>query len=140
MDQTVGDIMTRNPRFLEASQPVVNAATLMRDEGIGAVVVNDSDQLYGILTDRDIVVRVLAEGRDPAGTRVGEICSKELTTVRPTDPLRHALELMRERTVRRLPVLDESGEVVGILSLGDIALEKDPASVLGEISAAPPNE
>jgi CBS domain-containing protein len=140
MDQTVGDIMTRNPRVVGADRPVVAAATLMRDEGIGAVVVTDSDQVYGILTDRDIVVRALAEGRDPARTRIGDVCSRELTTVRPTDPLQHALELMRERTVRRLPVLDESGEVVGILSLGDVALERDPDSVLGGISAAPPNE
>jgi CBS domain-containing protein len=140
MDETVGDIMTRNPRLVDASQPLVNAATLMRDEGIGAVVVRDNDQVYGILTDRDIVVRALAEGRDPARTRIGEICSKELTTVRPTDPLEQAVELMRERTVRRLPVVDESGDVVGIVSLGDLALERDPDSVLGEISAAPPNE
>jgi CBS domain-containing protein len=140
MAQSVGDIMTRSPRVVGADRPVVTAATLMRDEGIGAVVVTDNDQVYGILTDRDIVVRGLAEGRDSTRTRIGEICSRELTTVRPTDPLQHAVKLMRERAVRRLPVLDESGRVVGIVSLGDIALERDPDSVLGEISAAPPNE
>jgi CBS domain-containing protein len=140
MHHTVGDIMTRNPRLVDARQPLVNAATVMRDEGIGAVVVRDQGQVCGILTDRDIVVRALAEHRDPARTSIGEICSKELTTVRPTDPVQHAVELMRERTVRRLPVLDDSGEVVGIVSLGDLAVERDPDSVLGEISAAPPNE
>jgi CBS domain-containing protein len=140
MNHTVGDIMTRNPRLVDASQPLVSAATVMRDEGIGAVVVRDRDQVWGILTDRDIVVRALAEHRDPAQTRIGEICSKDLTTLRTTDAVQHAVELMRERTVRRLPVLDDSGDVVGIVSLGDLALERDPDSVLGEISAAPPNE
>lgn len=140
MNHNVGHIMTRNPRMVDANESLFNAATLMRDEGIGAVVVRRDDQLYGILTDRDIVIRGLAEGCDPARTPIGQICSKDLLTARPDDPVHHAVELMRQRTIRRLPVLDDSGHVVGIVSLGDLALERDPDSVLGDISAAPPND
>jgi CBS domain-containing protein len=139
MNHVVGDIMTPNPRTVEATRSVQEAAAIMRDAGIGALVVLRDDQVHGILTDRDIVVRALAQERDPARTPVGEICSRELTTVRPTDPVEQATRLMRDKAVRRLPVVGEAGAVVGIVSLGDLAQERDPESVLGQISAAPPN-
>jgi CBS domain-containing protein len=110
----------------------------MREHDIGDVVVLEDRRLGGILTDRDIVVRALAEGRDPEKTKVGDICSRDLTTVSPTDSVGYAVRLMRAKAIRRLPVVEE-GQVVGIVSLGDMAIEKDRRSVLGEISAAPPN-
>jgi CBS domain-containing protein len=103
------------------------------------VIVVEDEQLFGILTDRDIVVRVLAEGRDPETTPVGDICSRELTTVRPTDSVGDVVRVMREKAIRRLPVVEESGEVIGIVSIGDVAVERDRHSALADISAAPPN-
>ena len=84
------------------------------------------------------MVRALAEGRDPARTTVGEICSRELTTLSPNDAIGDAEKTMRDRAIRRLPVV-EGGRPVGIVSLGDLAVEKNPDSTLGGISAAPPN-
>jgi CBS domain-containing protein len=101
-------------------------------------VIVEKGQIQGILTDRDIVVRGLAEGRDPARTTVGEICSRELTVLSPTDSVGDAVKVMRDKAIRRLPVV-EGGRPVGIVSLGDLAVERDPESALGGISAAPPN-
>ena len=138
-DDSVRDVMTSTPRALDTSASVIDAAEIMRDADIGNVVVLENEQLYGILTDRDIVVRVLAEGSDPATVRVGEICSRELTTILSTASVGDAVRLIREKAVRRLPVVEESGEVVGIVSMGDIAVARDRKSALGEVSAAPPN-
>jgi CBS domain-containing protein len=132
------EIMTQNPVTVQTTDSVVAAARSMRDGNIGDVVVVERGEIQGILTDRDIVVRALAEGRDPARTTVGEICSRELTTLAPSDAIAHAVTIMRERAVRRLPVVD-GGRPVGIVSLGDLAVERDPESALGAISAAPPN-
>ena len=116
------------------------AAELMRREDIGDVLVlaDDDRRLVGILTDRDIVVRALAEGRDPAQTRVGEVCSREVTTIGPDESVGTAVRLMREKAIRRLPVADER-QVVGMLTIGDIAVERDSRTALADISAAPPN-
>ena len=138
MAQYLRDIMTQKPVTVQATDTVVAAARSMRDGNIGDVVVVDNDQIQGILTDRDIVVRALAEGRDPARTTVGEICSRELTTLSPNDAIGDAEKTMRARAIRRLPVV-EGGRPVGIVSLGDLAVEKNPDSTLGGISAAPPN-
>jgi len=131
--------MTPEPKILEATASVMDAAELMRESDIGDVVVLEDDQLCGIVTDRDIVVRVLAEGSDPAMVTVGEICSRELTTIPPTASIGDAVRLFREKAIRRLPVVEEDGEVVGIVSIGDIAVARDRRSALGDISAAPPN-
>jgi CBS domain-containing protein len=138
MAQYLREIMTQKPVTVQATDTVVAAARSMRDGNIGDVVVVDNDQIQGILTDRDIVVRALAEGRDPARTTVGEICSRELTTLSPNDAIGDAEKTMRDRAIRRLPVV-EGGRPVGIVSLGDLAVEKNPDSTLGGISAAPPN-
>lgn len=138
MAQYLRDIMTQKPVTVQATDTVVAAARSMRDGNIGDVVVVDNDQIQGILTDRDIVVRALAEGRDPARTTVGEICSRELTTLSPNDAIGDAEKTMRDRAIRRLPVV-EGGRPVGIVSLGDLAVERNPDSTLGGISAAPPN-
>jgi CBS domain-containing protein len=137
-DESVRDVMTPLPRVLDISASVMDAAELMRDSDIGDVIVLEDRQLYGILTDRDIVVRVLAEGSDPATVRVGQVCSRELTTIPPTASVGDAVRLIREKAIRRLPVVEE-GEVVGIVSLGDIAVARDRKSALGDVSAAPPN-
>ena len=138
MAQYLREIMTQKPVTVQVTDTVVAAARSMRDGNIGDVVVVDNDQIHGILTDRDIVVRALAEGRDPARTTVGEICSRELTTLSPNDAIGDAEKTMRARAIRRLPVV-EGGRPVGIVSLGDLAVEKNPDSTLGGISAAPPN-
>jgi CBS domain-containing protein len=139
MDQSVRDVMTPNPWSIAAGASVLDAARIMRERAIGDVIVLENNRLCGILTDRDIVVRALAEGADPATTKVGDICSRELTTVAPTTSVAQAVHIMRSKAIRRLPVVEEEGRVVGIVSLGDFAVERDRRSTLGEISAAPPN-
>ena len=135
----IRDVMSSRPKTLDADQTVAAAAQLMRGADIGDVlVVKSDDRLHGILTDRDIVVRVLAEGLDPNQTRVGDICSRVLTTVSPDDGVSHAVRVMREKAIRRLPV-EAGGRVIGMLTIGDIAVERDVGSVLADISAAPPN-
>jgi CBS domain-containing protein len=135
---TIRDIMTSDLTVLPASASVFEAASKMRDANIGDVVVADAGQICGIITDRDVVIRAVAEGRDPARTRLADICSQELTTVSPTDSLDHAVRLMRQKAIRRLPVV-ENGRAVGIVSIGDLAQERDPTSALSDISAAPSN-
>lgn len=137
--QSVGDIMTRPPRTVDAAASVMDAATLMREGDCGDVVVLEEGRLCGILTDRDIVVRVLATGDDASTVRVGDVCSRVLTTVSESDGIGDAVRLIRAKAVRRLPVLDDDGKLVGIVSLGDLALARDPRSALGDISAARPN-
>src|SRR5882762_5835458 len=110
----VQDVMTPNPCAISPEASVMDAAQLMRKCDIGDVIVLEGDWLFGILTDRDIVVRALAEGLEPETTWVGEICSRELTTVEPTASVGDAVRLMREKAIRRLPVVDVAGHVVGV--------------------------
>lgn len=134
----VRDVMSPRPRMLRAEAAISEAAEVMRREDIGDVIVVDADRLHGMLTDRDIVVRVLAEGQDPSQTRIGDVCSRELTTISPEESVGQAVRLMREKAIRRLPVV-EHDEVVGMLTIGDIAVERDSRTALADISAAPPN-
>jgi CBS domain-containing protein len=134
----IRDVMSPRPLALSADAMITEAALVMRREDIGDVLVVQEDRPCGILTDRDIVVRVLAAGKDPSQTRVGDVCSRELTTVSPEDSVGQAVRLMREKAIRRLPVL-EDGEIVGMLSIGDIAVARDSRTGLADISAAPPN-
>lgn len=135
--RTVADVMTPQPTVMEAAQAVSEAARVMRDGDIGTMLVTEEGRLVGILTDRDVVVRVVAEGLNPADTALGVVCSRELAMLNPSDAIETAVARMRESAIRRLPVV-EDGRPVGILALGDLAVERDPGSVLGEISAAPP--
>lgn len=135
----ITDVMTTGPRTLTTEAPVSEAAKVMRDENIGDILITQDGELSGILTDRDIVVRVLAENLEPTDTPVGDIASQELVTVSPQDTVDDAVRLMRERSLRRIPVVD-GGKCVGIVSLGDLAVEKDPDSALADISATPPNK
>jgi signal-transduction protein with cAMP-binding, CBS, and nucleotidyltransferase domain len=138
MTQYVRDIMTGDPVTVEPQASVTAVARIMRDQDLGAVLVTDGDELRGLVTDRDLVIRSVAEGGDPERTTVAGACSDDLVTVRPDDALDHAVELMREHAVRRLPVVDD-GRPVGIVALGDLAMERDPESALGDISVARPN-
>jgi CBS domain-containing protein len=110
----------------------------MRDHEIGDVLVVDGSELVGIVTDRDIAVRVVAEGSDPDSVTLGDVCSGDLETVTPDDDLGDVIRDMRDRAVRRVPVV-EDGTAVGILSIGDLAVMKDAESLLADISAAPSN-
>jgi CBS domain-containing protein len=138
MTQYVRDIMTADPVTVEPQTSVTAVARIMRDQDLGAVLVTDGDRLRGLVTDRDLVIRSVAEGGDPEETTVAGACSDDLVTVRPDDELDRAIRLMREHAVRRVPVVDE-GHPVGIVALGDLAMERDPGSALGDISAARPN-
>lgn len=112
----------------------------MKLSDIGTVIVEeDGGKLFGIVTDRDIVVRSIAEDLDPHHTQVGDICSKSLVTLKPTDSIDEAVRRMKENAVRRVPVV-ENDKPIGIVSLGDLAMERDPDSALGQVSLAPPNE
>ncbi len=139
MDQSIRDVMTPNPCAISPGASVMDAAQIMRGSDIGDVVVLEDDRLFGILTDRDIVVRALAEGADLHTTPVAAICSRDLTTIEPTAGVGQAVRLMREKAIRRLPVVDENGFVLGIVSIGDVAVKRDRHTALADISAAPPN-
>jgi CBS domain-containing protein len=136
---SISEIMSDNPVCLDAGASVLEAARAMRDQHIGNVIVTRDGRVFGILTDRDIVVRCLAQEKDLRQCTCGEICSStDIVTISRDAPIEQAVTLMRERAVRRLVVVD--GErPVGIVSLGDLAKERDRSSALGEISAAAPN-
>lgn len=138
MAQTVRELMSPDPKTIDAKESVAKVATVMRDEGVGAVVVVDGTKLRGIVTDRDIAIRAVADRKDPWTTTVGEIASHQLASLTPDDTVEHAVELMRKRALRRLPVV-EGDRTVGILSIGDLAMQRDPSSALADISAAPAN-
>ncbi|MEU2228598.1 CBS domain-containing protein [Streptomyces sp. NPDC018347] len=138
MTQHVSDIMTSRLVTVEPLASVTAVARRMRDEDIGVVLVIEGEELRGLVSDRDLVVRALAEGGDPEQRTVASACSDDLVTVTPDEDLDHAVELMREHSVRRLPVV-EGGHPVGIVSLGDMAIERDAESALGDISAARSN-
>lgn len=138
-NETIRNIMTKDTRTVAANASVADAARTMQESAIGGVMVSGDDgKLYGFLTDRDVVVRVVAEHRDPEETQVGDVCTRDLLTLSPDDPIDRAIEAMAEHKIRRIPVV-ENGKPVGLVSLGDLAQARDPGSVLGTISAAPPN-
>jgi CBS domain-containing protein len=136
----VREVMTSSPRTVEPDAAVEEAAKIMSGRAIGDVLVVDprTQHIEGILTDRDIAVRSVAEGRDAKSAKVRDICSTNVATVAPTDTVSDAVRLMQRHDVRRLPVVEE-GRPVGILVLGDVAVQMEPRSVLADISAAPPN-
>ena len=138
MAKSIRALMTGNPVCLDASTSIREAARRMREEDIGDVVVEKAGKLCGIVTDRDIVVRGVAEGKNVESTNLESICSKEITSVSADQSDEDAIRLMRQKAIRRLPVV-ENGKVVGIISLGDLAVDKEPRSVLGQVSAAAGN-
>jgi CBS domain-containing protein len=138
MARTVSDVMTNNPRTLKASDSIVTAAQTMRDQNIGTVIVTQGGKIRGLVTDRDIVVRGIADGADMRDTKLGDICSADIETVTLDTSIEDAVEIMRLKAIRRLPVLD-GNKPVGVVSLGDLAMERDSESALAGISAAKPN-
>jgi CBS domain-containing protein len=139
MGRTVEEIMTRDPRTVNADDPVIDAARIMRDSDIGDAVVMDGGQVTGIVTDRDIVVRGVAEGIDAQSASVSDVCTTGVETIEPEASVDEALSRMREKDIRRLPVA-KNGRPVGIISLGDLAVEREPESTLADISAASPDQ
>jgi CBS domain-containing protein len=131
--RSIRDLMTTNPQTVEPSTPIVEVARVMRDADVGPVPVVEGDRLVGLVTDRDIVVRVVADGNDPSSTTVGEIMSTDLVTVDPDQPLDEALRLMAAHQVRRLPVTEEDGRPVGIVAQADIARELGDDRATGQV-------
>ncbi|MBW8825834.1 MAG: CBS domain-containing protein [Acidobacteria bacterium] len=139
MVQALTEVMTPAPRCLDSSDTAADAARLMREDDIGDVFVCVDGRLHGIVTDRDLVVRALADAqRDPRQVRLADISSTDLTVLAPDDTVDEAVELMRERAIRRLPIC-ENGRPVGVVSIGDLAIARDSASALADISMAPAN-
>ena len=121
MGKTIKEAMTANPQTVTSDQTVVDAARIMKQEDAGVVPIVDGDRLVGVVTDRDITITVVAEGKDPGSTKVTEIASRDLVTVDPQQQLDEALRLMAQHQVRRLPVVEEDGRLVGILAQADVA-------------------
>jgi CBS domain-containing protein len=138
MAKKIREVMTDHPVTVSPGTSVREVAALMREHDVGDVLVVDGDRLLGLITDRDLVVRAVGVGRDPASTPVGEICSPDLVTVGPDDDEGRAVQLMREHAIRRLPVVAD-GRPLGVVSIGDLAIDRDERSALADISAAPPN-
>ena len=137
MAKNVRDAMTSNPRSIEPSTKVADAASLMKSEDVGSLPIVEGGQLVGVVTDRDIVIRGVADGKDPQSTTVDEIASRDLVTVDPEQDLDEAMRLMAQHQVRRLPVAEEDGRLVGILAQADVAREGKDAKtgqVVQEIS------
>jgi CBS domain-containing protein len=135
---SIRKIMSRNPVCLDERAPVLDAARAMRDRHIGNVIVTRAGRVFGILTDRDIVVRCLAQDKDMRQCTCGQACSTDVVTISGDASVDEAIERMRDRAVRRLVVV-EGDKPAGIVSIGDLARERNRSSALGEISAAAPN-
>jgi CBS domain-containing protein len=125
MGHSIRDIMTSNPCTIDAEQSVAYAAKMMRDEDVGLAPIVEDDKLIGMLTDRDIAIRVVAEGRDPGQVKVRDVASKQVVTIDPQQDLDEALRIMAKHQVRRLPVVEEDGQLVGVVAQADIAREGD---------------
>ena len=132
MAKSIRDAMTSNPKTIDTSASVVDAAHVMRDADTGIVPIVDGDRLVATVTDRDIAIRAVAEGKDPQSTKAIDIASKELVTIDPQQDLDEALRLMARHQVRRLPVVEEDGKLVGIVAQADIAKQSDDAKT-GEL-------
>jgi CBS domain-containing protein len=137
MGKKISEAMTSNPCAIDADKSVAYAAQMMRDENVGFAPIVERDRITGTLTDRDIAVKVVAEGKDPQTTTVRTIASKDLVTVDPDEDLDHALKLMAQHQVRRLPVVEGGGRLVGVVAQADVAREAKPkqtGEVVEEIS------
>ena len=138
MAQSIKEVMTADPHTISSDATLQDAAREMQSDDIGAVLVTDNGDVAGILTDRDIVVRAVAEGRDPSSTRVADVATRDVKTLTPDSSVDDAIKIVREQNVRRIPVV-EDGRPAGIVSIGDLAIERDTDSALADISSEPPN-
>ncbi len=137
MGQSIKDVMSSDPCTIDADKSVAYAAKMMRDEDVGLAPIVEGDKLIGMLTDRDIAIRVVAEGKDPDQVTVREVASKQVVTVDPQQDLAEALRIMAKHQVRRLPVVEEDGRLVGVVAQADVAREgddKETGQLVQEIS------
>ena len=137
MPQNIRDVMTSNPCTIDAEKSVAYAAKMMLEEDVGLAPIVEGDKLIGMLTDRDIAIRVVAEGRDPGQVTVSEVASKQVVTIDPQQDLDEALRIMAKHQVRRLPVVEEDGRLVGVVAQADVAREgddKETGQLVQEIS------
>ena len=137
MGKSIRELMSDNPCSIDADKSVAYAAKMMRDEDVGLAPIVEGDRLVGTLTDRDIAIRVVAEGRDPESTTAREVASTDVITVDPQQELDEALRLMAQHQVRRLPVIEEDGRLVGIVAQADVARhgdDKQTGQVVEQIS------
>ena len=132
MAKMIRDAMTPDPRSVQSSTPITEVAQLMKSEDVGVIPIVDGTNLVGVVTDRDIVLRVVAEGNDAQTATAGDIASSSLVTVDPQQDLDEALRLMAQHQVRRLPVVEEDGRLVGMLAQADVARESSDAKT-GEV-------
>jgi len=140
MGTKVQEVMTGRPRCVSPETLVAEAAQLMASEDVGALPVLDGEQLSGMITDRDIVIRAIAKGKDPRGMPVREVSTREVVTVGPEEDLSEALRLMASHQVRRLPVVDAGNRLIGVVAQADVALEakeKAVGEMVEEISKPP---
>ena len=129
MGKKISDAMTSNPCAIDADKPVAYAAKMMKDEDVGFAPIVEGARLVGALTDRDIAMKVVAEGKDPETTVVRDIAQTNVVTVEPDQDLDEALQMMARYQVRRLPVVSEDQMLVGVVAQGDIAQEAKPKKV-----------
>ena len=139
--RTCNDVMTPDPTCVTVSDSVIRAAEIMKNEDVGAVPVVDDEtsrKLVGIITDRDITINLIADGKDAHSSRVEDIMSRNPVTCQPHEDVQHAMDRMGQHQVRRIPVIDTSGKLKGIISQADIATRVDlperTANVLEDIS------
>ena len=125
MAKTVREVMTSKLCSIDTDKSITYAAKMMRDEDVGLAPIVEGDRLVGVLTDRDIAVRVVAEGRDPEQVKVTEVASRDVVTLDPQQDLDEALRLMAQHQVRRLPVVEEDGRLVGVVAQADVAQQAD---------------
>jgi CBS domain-containing protein len=143
-NRSIRELMTRNPECVTEQDTIRDAARIMKDKGTGIVPVVDSNRkVTGLITDRDIVVRGIAEGKNVADLRVSELMTSKVRSVREDSNVDEAMTLMGSADIRRLPVVNQNDELVGILSIGDISTKSDNQGSVGrtieEISEARPN-
>ena len=129
----VHELMTERPRCVTPETPVSEAAALMASEDVGSLPILEGERLAGVVTDRDIVVRGIAEGKDPRGMPVREIATRDPVSVSPEQSLDEALQLMASHQVRRLPVVDEDDRLVGVLAQADVATKAGKEKAVGEM-------
>jgi CBS domain-containing protein len=125
MGKNISEVMTSKVCSIDADRPVAYAAKMMRDEDVGLAPIVEGERLVGTLTDRDIAIRVVAEGKDPQTTFVRDVASTDLVTVDPEQDFDEALRLMAQHQVRRLPVVEEDGRLVGVVAQADIARQSE---------------
>ena len=141
--RSVREVMTPNPKTVTGTDTVVQAARIMRDQNAGVVPVVEGKKVVGLVTDRDIVVRAIADGKDANKTHVKDVMSKDIRTVKEETLVSQALDLMSKSDIRRLPVVNQNDELVGIISIGDLAAKTNQDDKIGKavenISQAAPN-